>query len=203
MTAVVVAVVVGYLVGSASPASLVARARGVDLRGGGSGNPGATNAGRLLGRKIGVLVALLDVAKGALPSALFGLVAHDAGLAAGAAAVLGHITSPWLRGRGGKGVATAGGAILGSHPLWAPIVIGVWIVVALTTRWVALASICAALALPVVVLVADRAVVELAWALPIALLVVARHRRNLIRWWAVRHAPASDGPSRLERGRPL
>ncbi|HVE64332.1 MAG TPA: glycerol-3-phosphate 1-O-acyltransferase PlsY [Mycobacteriales bacterium] len=191
MTAVVVAAVIGYLVGSASPASILARARGVDLRGGGSGNPGATNAARLLGRKAGVLVALLDVAKGALPAAGFGMLAHEAGLVAGAAAVLGHVTSPWLRGRGGKGAATAGGAILGSHPLWAPVVVGVWVLVVLTTRWVALASILAALALPVVVLVADPSWVELGWALPIALLVVFRHRNNVARWWAARRAPVA------------
>ncbi len=190
MTVLVLAVAVGYLVGSTSPASMVARARGVDLRGGGSGNPGATNVGRLLGRRLGIVVAVLDVAKGALPAALFGLAAHEAGLAAGAAAVVGHVTSPWLRGRGGKGAATAGGAILGSHPLWAAVVICVWIVVALTTRWVALASICAALTLPVVVLVADRTWVELAWAAPIAVLVVARHRRNVTRWWAGRRTSA-------------
>lgn len=191
MTAVVVAAVIGYLVGSASPASILARARGVDLRGGGSGNPGATNAARLLGRKAGVLVALLDVAKGALPAAGFGMLAHEAGLVAGAAAVLGHVTSPWLRGRGGKGAATAGGAILGSHPLWAPVVVGVWVLVVLATRWVALASILAALALPVVVLVADPSWVELGWALPIALLVVFRHRNNVARWWAARRAPVA------------
>lgn len=188
MTALLVAAVVGYLVGSASPAALIARARGVDLRQSGSGNPGATNAGRVLGRKVGVVVALLDVAKGAVPAAAFGLVDHEAGLVAGAAAVLGHITSPWLRGRGGKGVATAGGAILGSHPLWAPLVIGVWAVVALGTRWVALASVCAALTLPVVVLVADREWPELAWSVPIALVVTARHRANLQRWWVARRA---------------
>lgn len=189
MTALLLALLAGYAVGSASPAALVARARGVDLRATGSGNLGATNAGRALGRKVGVAVALLDVAKGAAPAALFGLVDHEAGLVAGAAAVAGHITSPWLRGRGGKGAATAGGAILGSHPLWAVVVIGVWVVVASASRWVALASICAALALPAVALVADRAPADVTWALAIAVVVVVRHRGNVARWLATRHPP--------------
>lgn len=97
--------VVGYLVGALSPATLLARARGVDLRSVGSGNPGAANAGRALGRRTGVVVALLDIAKGALPAAGFALLDHRAGLLAGVAAVLGHVSSPFLRGRGGKGVA--------------------------------------------------------------------------------------------------
>lgn len=186
MTSVAIAAAVGYAVGSVSPAALLAAARGVDLRASGSGNPGATNVGRLLGRRAGVAVALLDVAKGAVPAAGFGLVAHEAGLAAGAAAVLGHITSPLLRGRGGKGVATAFGAILGSHPAWAPLVLAVWVLVALASRWVALASIAAALAVPVVAAVTGADSVDMAWATAIAAVVAMRHRRNVARWLAER-----------------
>lgn len=192
MTWLTAAAVVGYLVGSASPAALLARARGVDLRSAGSGNPGATNVGRVMGRRAGVVVALLDVAKGAIPAAGFGAVSHDAGLAAGAAAVLGHVTSPWLRGRGGKGVATAYGAILGSQPDWAPVVLVVWVVTVAGTRWVAVASIAAALTLPVVAVVTEAGGVDLAWAAAIGLGVAARHRRNVLRWWVGRRA-AGDG----------
>ena len=104
-----VATLIGYLVGTVSPAVLLARRRGVDLRAVGSGNPGASNAGRALGRRTGVLVAVLDVLKGAVPAVAFGGVDHRAGLVAGVAAVLGHVTSPFLRGRGGRGAATAAG----------------------------------------------------------------------------------------------
>jgi fatty acid-binding protein DegV len=101
------AAAVGYLCGSVSTATLAARRRGIDLRVVGSGNPGATNVGRALGRRAGIVVALLDVVKGALPAAGFGALDHRAGLVAGAAAMLGHVTSPWLRGprraRGGHG----------------------------------------------------------------------------------------------------
>ena len=179
MTALLVlAAVVGYLLGAVSPATLVARRHGIDLHHVGSGNPGATNVGRALGRRTGVAVALLDIAKGLLPAAGFGALDHRAGLVAGLAAVAGHTTSPFLRGKGGKGVATAGGAVLGSHPLWAPVVIAVWVAVLAATRWTALASISAALTVPVLALVTGE---DLLWALALAVVVVVRHRSNLVR----------------------
>jgi len=177
------AVVVGYLVGAVSPATLAARRAGVDLRGVGSGNPGAANAGRALGRRTGVVVALLDVLKGVLPAAGFGALDHTAGLLAGFAAVLGHVSSPLLRGRGGKGVATAAGAIIGSHPLWAPLVLLVWLLVLAASRWIALASISAAVAVVLVAVVLGE---DQWWSAGLAAVVVLRHRPNLVRWWAAR-----------------
>jgi glycerol-3-phosphate acyltransferase PlsY len=173
----VLAAVIGYLVGAVSPATLIAHARGVDLREVGSGNPGASNAGRALGRKTGILVALLDVAKGAVPAAAFAASDHRAGLVAGLAAVVGHVTSPYLRGRGGKGVATAAGAILGSHPLWLVFVLLTWLVVLGVSRWIALASICAALAALVSAVVAGH---DIWWAAAIAAIVLIRHTRNVL-----------------------
>lgn len=172
------AAVVGYLVGAVSPATLIARARGVDLRAVGSGNPGASNAGRALGRRTGVLVALLDVAKGAVPAAAFGAVAHEAGLVAGLFAVFGHVTSPYLRGKGGKGVATAAGAILGSHPLWLLVVLATWLVVLGVSRWIALASMTSALAVLVTAVVAGH---DVWWAAVITVVVVGRHVGNVLR----------------------
>ena len=180
-----VAVLVGYLVGAVSPATLLAARRGVDLRDVGSGNPGATNVGRALGRRTGVLVAVLDVLKGLVPAAGFGVVDHTAGLLAGAAAVLGHVSSPFLRGRGGKGVATAAGAILGSHPLWAPVVLATWVLTLAVSRWVALASVAAGLSVLVVSLVADD---DVLWAAVLATVVVVRHQPNLRRRLAARRA---------------
>lgn len=180
------AAAVGYLVGSISTATLAARRRGVDLRTVGSGNPGATNVGRALGRRAGVVVAVLDVLKGLLPAAGFGAVDHRAGLVAGVAAVLGHITSPLLRGRGGRGVATAAGAVLGSHPLWAVPVLLTWVVVVAVSRWVALASVSAALVITVVALVAGE---DLLWASVLMLVVLVRHQPNLARWLEARRPP--------------
>lgn len=176
MATVILAAVIGYLVGAVSPATLIARARGVDLRAIGSGNPGAANAGRALGRRTGVLVAVLDVAKGAVPAAVFAAQGHDPGLVAGLAAVVGHITSPYLRGRGGKGVATAAGALLGIHPLWLVGVLLVWVAVLRASRWIALASICAGVAILVIALVLQQ---DQAWAAVLAVLVVGRHVGNV------------------------
>lgn len=110
---------------------------------------------------------------------------HRAGLLAGFAAVLGHVTSPLLRGRGGKGVATAAGAILASHPAWAPVVLLTWVVVLAVARWTALASISAALALLVVSLVVMD---DAPWAAALFAVVLVRHRPNLVRWVAARRA---------------
>lgn len=186
MATLILAALVGYLVGSVSPATLVARAKGVDLRSVGSGNPGATNAGRALGRKVGVLIAVADVAKGAVPAAVFWGVDPTAGLIAGIAAVLGHVTSPFLRGRGGKGVATALGAVLGVHPLWALIIVAAWGLTVAVSRWVALASIVAGVTLVVVAAVAGQ---DLWWAAVIGAVVVGRHWSNVRRRWALRHRP--------------
>jgi glycerol-3-phosphate acyltransferase PlsY len=181
------AALAGYLLGAVSPATVLARRAGADLRASGSGNPGATNAGRLLGRKVGILVAVLDVLKGVVPAVAFGLlVSHGAGLVAGFAAVVGHVTSPYLHGRGGKGVATAAGAVLGSNPRWAPFVLLAWVGVFALSRWVALASVLAALSIVVVALVARAPVADLVWALAIASVVVGRHRTNFVRWWRTR-----------------
>ena len=184
--AVLVASLVGYLVGALSPATIFAARRGVDLRLVGSGNPGASNAGRALGRRTGIVIAVLDVAKGAVPAAAFGAADHRAGLAAGLAAVLGHVTSPLLRGRGGRGVATAGGAVLGSHPLWAPVVVLVWVLVLATSRWIALASVCAAVSVLVVAVVVGE---DRLWAALLAAVVVVRHRTHLTN----RSAPRGRG----------
>jgi glycerol-3-phosphate acyltransferase PlsY len=185
----VLALVVGYLLGAVSPATLLARHAGADLRGSGSGNPGATNVGRVLGRKAGIAVGLLDVLKGYAPAVAFAAFASPrAGLVAGLAAVLGHVSSPFLRGHGGKGVATAGGAILGSHPLWAPFVLVAWVGVVGVTRWVALASVLAALVLPLVAVVAGSPFADVAWAAAIAGVVLFRHRVNFARWWTTKRS---------------
>jgi glycerol-3-phosphate acyltransferase PlsY len=103
---------------------------------------------------------------------------HRAGLVAGIAAVLGHVTSPFLRGRGGKGVATALGAILGVHALWALVVLLVWVAVLAVSRWIALASVVAALSVLVVAVTVQEDVV---WAAVLAAVVVVRHQANFLR----------------------
>ena len=178
--ALVLAAVIGYAVGSVNPAAIFARVRGTDLREVGSGNPGATNAGRAFGWRVGVLVALLDMLKGFLPVIAFEAVGlPEAGLVAGVAAVLGHVTSPFLRGRGGKGVATSLGAILAVQPWWAVIALAVLGATFALTRRVGLASVAAALALVPAALWVHSTTAQVAFAVALAVVVVARHRRNL------------------------
>jgi glycerol-3-phosphate acyltransferase PlsY len=117
--------------------------------------------------------------------------AHAA-YAVGLAAILGHIWSPFLRGRGGKGVATTLGAILGVHPWVAGIVLVVFVVAVVLTRWVAAGSIFAALALLVTaaVVLAGRAPGDLwtgLWLIGVALVVLWRHQKNVVGWWRQRH----------------
>ena len=185
----VLASAVGFLVGGVSPASIVARLRHGDLRLG-SGNPGATNTGRLLGLRWGVLVGVLDVLKGLVPT-LLALLWFDrfTAYAVGLACILGHILSPYLKGRGGKGVATSLGAVLAVLPWFALVMVAVFAVVAGTTRWVAGASISAALALVALGLFAPMPApvgVGRLWSVVVALVVIGRHHRNIRVWMATR-----------------
>lgn len=185
-------VVAAFLVGALNPATTIARLLGKDLASSGSGNPGATNAGRVLGRKWGVVVGVLDVLKGLVPTLVAGhLFGAHAAYAVGIAAVLGHIWSPFLRGRGGKGVATTLGAILGVHPWVALVVVVVFAVAVALTRWVAAGSIFGAFAMLVVAVLiwtgrAPGDAWTALWLMAIGLLVLARHRNNVLGWWRQR-----------------
>lgn len=180
--AYLLAALVGYSLGSISPAAMIAKAKGVDLRATGSGNPGATNVGRALGARTGVVVGVLDVLKGFAPAIAFAQIGPIPAEVAGLAAVLGHVTSPFLRGRGGKGTATTLGAILGAQPWWTiPVLIGFGVGFGLTRR-VGMGAMLAALVLLVCAAVAtdwDARVFGIA----LALLVVVRHQRNIAAAW--------------------
>jgi glycerol-3-phosphate acyltransferase PlsY len=171
----------GYAIGAINPASIIARLRGTDLRSIGSGNPGATNAGRAFGWKVGLLVATLDILKGLVPVlALTYLAGEIPGLIAGIAAVLGHISSPYLRGRGGKGVATSFGAVLGVHPAWGLAVLVVFGVVFAGTRRVGISSVAGSLALVPCALVWGDGLPDTVFAACLTVIIVVRHRTNLI-----------------------
>jgi acyl phosphate:glycerol-3-phosphate acyltransferase len=179
-------VVLAYLLGSLPTSYLVARwVRGLDLRQHGSGNLGATNAFRVLGWRSAAPVMVVDVLKGWVPVALFPLWDGSAvfgwALTYGTAAIIGHVLSVWVGFKGGKGVATGAGVFLALAP-WA-VLIGfvVWGVTLVLTRIVSLASILAALILPVAVFAtnAPRLVVWLSLALSI--FVIYAHRANIRR----------------------
>src|SRR3954468_21916969 len=145
-----------YLAGDLPFGYLVARSRGVDIFAAGSGNIGATNVGRVLGRKFGLLVFVLDFLKGAVPTAI--ATRFDGGadwlpVAAGLAAFVGHMFPVYLRFRGGKGVATGAGVVAVLLPGPTAVAVLVWVTVLAATRYVSLASVLAAVTLAVVRLV--------------------------------------------------
>ena len=142
-----------YLIGSIPFGYLIGRLHGIDIRTVGSGNIGATNVTRSIGKVQGKICFFLDFLKGALPVALVNLIftEHTANLAllAGLAVILGHIFPLYLKFRGGKGVATAGGVALALAPYPLLCALAIWIVTFLSSRYVSLASIAACAVLPV------------------------------------------------------
>ena len=183
-------VVLAYLVGSIPFGYLIGRAYGKNIRKEGSGNIGATNVTRVVGPWQGRLCFLLDFLKGALPvllaSRYYGFVGIPSMLA-GAAAVVGHMFPIYLGFRGGKGISTAGGVALALSPLSVLAAAVVWVAVFLLTRYVSVASIAAAAALPLtaaVLFLTDKARMTLAVLVFFCLLgalAIWKHRANIDR----------------------
>ena len=180
------------MVGAVPFGYLVARLRGVNIFKVGSGNIGATNVFRSVGKGWGILTFALDVAKGLAPTVLLPLLAArlDLGtsevlpLCAGVASILGHNWSPYLGFRGGKGVATSAGVLLGLAPAAVGAGVAVWLVVTFTTRYVSLGSIAAAIAVATSawLLRGDEQSVLIPWALTgLAALTIFRHKANIVR----------------------
>lgn len=193
----------GFVCGSIPFGLWIARARGVDIRAHGSGNIGATNVWRVLGRGPGMLCFALDVLKGLVPSlgagVLLGTIGDGAApessvwlhMGTGVAAILGHMFTPLAGFKGGKGVATAFGAMLGVWPVMTVAVVvalGAWIVVFRVGRMVGIASVIAAVVVPLGVVglgVVDESLrwraPHLAVAMGLAAMVVWKHRGNIRR----------------------
>lgn len=176
-----------YLLGAVPTSYLVSRIFAkIDLRQHGSGNLGATNLYRVLGWKYAVPVAVFDIAKGAIPVLVFAPRASSVplfALACGAAAIAGHVFSVFVGFKGGKGVATAAGVMLGLTPLSLGIAAVVWAVLVRLTGYVSLGSIVAAAVLPVAVYFLEGPVQpEVLWTtIAIAAGVILLHRRNIER----------------------
>lgn len=178
--------ILSYLLGAIPTSFLAGRLfRGVDLREHGSGNLGATNALRVLGWRAAVPVMLVDVAKGWVPTALFPLWIAASGpgwsLAYGTAAIVGHVFSVFVGFRGGKGVATSAGVFLALAP-WA-VLIGaiVWGVTLVLTRIVSLASLVAAVVLPMAVFATNEPRTVFGLSVALAVFVFYAHRANIRR----------------------
>jgi glycerol-3-phosphate acyltransferase PlsY len=180
-------VVIAYLSGSIPSAHIAGRLRGIDLRQHGSGNLGATNVTRVLGWKTGVVVLLADMLKGFLPVVLLpGVVSSRRpdlwALVFGVAAIIGHVRPAFLLGKkGGKGVATAAGVFLGLA--WLPLLVTqvVFFTVIYATRYMSLASLSAALTLPVAILfwTGDPTSPVFLASIPIVVFVFWNHRANI------------------------
>jgi len=200
LTPLLIAAVVGYVLGSLPFGYVVARAKGVNIFEVGSKNPGATNVRRVLGSGPGNVVLALDVVKGALAVALayvnVALAAHQVSisfdyaantpelarpLAAMVGAVLGHGFSCFTKFRGGKGVATGAGGFAVLFPPGAGIALLVWLATAGLTRYVSLASMLAAVSLPVAAFLLHRSPLLIGVSAAVAAFVVLRHRANIAR----------------------
>src|SRR5580704_16491246 len=195
-----IALLIAYLVGSLPFGFLIARyVAGVDIRKSGSGNIGATNVARVLGKKLGIAVLVLDCLKGALPTLLMPQVLTDSAtlrlhlaVVSGTAAILGHMFPCWLKFRGGKGVATALGVVLAvappSTPLSTAVAFGVFVACMALTRIVSLSSILAACSFCAAELwqlrpspFGDETWSLAAFSTFVPLLIIVRHRSNLVR----------------------
>jgi acyl phosphate:glycerol-3-phosphate acyltransferase len=187
-------IALSYLIGSVPWGFVFARAKGIDIRQKGSGNIGAANAARVMGAKWGYLVFLCDFSKGFLSVRLGLLIAGFlqadpvfASVLAAGAAVIGHDYSIWLGFKGGKGIATLSGVVLGVFPPLVCVSFGiVWGVVFLLGRYTSLASICAVVALPIaaaLITAKNEADFKLliGFCVFMAALALWRHRSNIVR----------------------
>ena len=185
-----------YLLGSIPFGYLAGRLQGIDIRQAGSCNVGATNVVRLLGKRYGYPVFALDVLKGFAAVKISMLMATGRppewnspeifGILAAMSSVLGHLYPPWLKFKGGKGVATSAGALLALTPVSTLIGVAIWIIVFWLTRYVSLASLTAAVVLPIVILVVsspdqNKRKPLVYSSVCVAAVVVWRHRSNLSR----------------------
>ena len=189
MTTLILFLIASYLIGAIPFAWLIARTRGVDIRQVGSGNVGATNVFRSVGKGWGVLTFTADVLKGFLPAFLFPIWIPEtagteyAGLLCGCAAIAGHNWPIYLKFKGGKGVATSAGVLLGVAPASVGIGIVAWATIFFTSRYVSLASVGAAIAIPLSgwwLYGAEQRVLAIVLT-ALGATVVWRHRSNLAR----------------------
>lgn len=187
----VLLIVLGYLIGSIPTAVWVSRYFfDIDIRDYGSGNSGATNTYRVLGSKWGTIVMIVDMLKAIIAVKLAFLLPDsfdsdlylvNMQLGLGLAAVLGHIFPIWAEFRGGKGVASLFGMVLGIQPNVALCCVGIFVLVLYLTRWVSLSSILASIAFPVFILVIfnEPEALYRVFAITVALMVLMTHQKNI------------------------
>ncbi|MEI7634920.1 MAG: glycerol-3-phosphate 1-O-acyltransferase PlsY [bacterium] len=188
---IILAILLAYIFGSIPTGLIIGRHFcGIDLREHGSGNFGATNAVRCLGKILGLTILLLDVLKGLAPvailPAMFGVTAPSAfqSLLVGAAAICGHVFSCFVNFRGGKGVATTLGVFIAIAPVETLITVVVGVVIIALTGYVSAASVTGAILLPVLLYYYKQSALVLVMALVISIIVLVRHKGNIERLMA-------------------
>jgi acyl phosphate:glycerol-3-phosphate acyltransferase len=206
VAAFLVLLIIAYVIGSIPFGLVVGKLfYGVDVRQQGSGNVGTTNVFRVLGKRAGVVVLVCDMLKGYIPALL---AAHFfnpwAAIFIAAAPVVGHMYSVFLRGRGGKGVATGAGVVAALVPLAFGLILVVWLLLVLTTRYVSVASLVAAVLVPVLVILYHDPLPYQIAAVLVAMIVWWAHRGNIRRLIEGTESrvklPWSGGPSALAGG---
>ncbi len=177
----VIAFIGSYCLGSIPFGYLVGKVKGYDLRKKGSGNIGATNVFRVVGKKEGIFVFVLDFLKGFLPVIYFSEISVFGGILALLGAIIGHMTTPFLHFKGGKGVATGFGGIVALMPIPALSAFGVWILLVVVTRRVSVGSLGAALSLPILYFYLSHPMFKSVFFVTIllAILVITAHRKNI------------------------
>ena len=176
-------VIAGYLIGSISSAILVGKFKGIDIRTKGSGNAGATNVTRVLGKKLGVVVFLIDFFKGVIACLVGFMVSHEVGVVCGFAAILGHNFPIYFGFRGGKGVSTSFGVILCLDWRIALILGTLELIMISTVKIVSVSSLTVFALLPVVTLILNMGTYysNVIVTILLAILVFWRHRENISR----------------------
>lgn len=190
----VVTALAAYLLGSIPTGYLVAKAKGIDIRSVGSGNIGATNVFRILGKSAGIFVLLVDALKGFLACHLIPIVvlklfgdatgsqpqfAEWLSIMAGIAAILGHNYTCWLKFKGGKGIATSAGVLIALVPGAFLMVLAVFLIVVFLSRIISLASIVAAICLPFAVWILQGSPTMIAVMTALGALAVYKHKANI------------------------
>lgn len=213
---------IAYLAGSIPFGLIVGLSRGIDPRKAGSGNIGATNVGRLLGGKYFAIVFIMDLCKSLIPMLVAGLPVHAwegrpsaltlfLWLMVGFAAIMGHMFSIFLKFKGGKGVATSAGVLLGLYPFYTVpgvLAFGVWGIVFYLWRYVSLASMIGAVSFPVIYVllglwwgwpVFGTQLPLLIFAVLVAVMIVVKHRSNISRLLAgTEHSFRKTGPRQAQ-----
>jgi acyl phosphate:glycerol-3-phosphate acyltransferase len=182
----IIVVIFSYLLGSIPTGYIVGALSGVDIRKAGSGNIGATNVARVVGKKRGLLTLIVDVGKGFIPVFVAGWLglSHTAVALVAILAFLGHLYPVFLNFQGGKGVATALGALLALAPMATVILMVVFALVVVSSRLVSLSSIVAALAAPITLWSLFYSPSAIATGVFFAVMILVRHRDNIRRLFA-------------------